>query len=115
MKKDDNVIELHPRQGPRAPAQLVEDSIVTAVMKLKEQPIRQVNWRAVITFLAISMVAMAGAALVPAAADSGIRWPAATALVVSVLSAGAAALYRYAQSLWVPLRVRRRPLRRTAG
>jgi hypothetical protein len=115
MNKDDNVVELHPRQGPRTPAQPVEDSIVAAVMKLKEQPMRQVNWRAVTTFLAISMVAMASAALVPGAADAGIRWPAAMALVVSVLSAGAAMLYRYAPSFWIPLRIHRRPLRRPAS
>ncbi len=112
MKEDDNVIALHRQQAPRPPMRPVDDPILAAVMKLKEQPVRQVNWPAVVTFLIISIVAMTSAALVPAAADAAIRWPTAMGLVVSVLSAGAAMLYRYAPDFWVPLRIRRPSLRR---
>jgi len=108
MNEDDNVIALHRQRFPSPPVRPIEDPIVAAVMKLKEQSILQVNWPAVITFLAISIVAMASAALVPLSADAAIRWPAAMGMVASILSAGAAMLYRYAPTFWVPLRLNRR-------
>jgi hypothetical protein len=105
MDVDDNIVVLPTRAGTQ-PAQ--DDPILAAVLKLKDQPLRQVNWPAVSTFMVISMVAMIGALLVPSTADAGVRWAAAMGLVIGVMASGVAVLYRHAPSFWVTRRPRTR-------
>lgn len=107
MEGDDNIVVL-PTRATIQPAE--EDRITAAALKLKGQPIRQVNWPAVVTFLTISIVGLTGAALVPSTADAGVRWSAVMALMIGFMSGGLAVLYRHAPSFWV---VRLPKVRRT--
>ena len=98
-----------PTRAGTQPAQ--DDPILAAVLKLKDQSLRQVNWPAVSTFMVISMVAMIGTVLVPSTADAGVRWAAAMGLVIGAMASGVAVLYRHAPSFWVV----RKPRERTAS
>ncbi|MDR7115629.1 hypothetical protein [Caulobacter sp. BE254] len=107
MDDNDNIVVLPTRAENQPP---MDDPILAAVRKLKEEPLRQVNWPAVITFVVISMVAMIGSILVPSTADAGIKWAAAMGLVIGAMASGVAVLYRHAPSFWIV----RRPKTRSA-
>jgi hypothetical protein len=105
MEGDDNIVVLPTRATAQPPQ---EDRVVAAALKLKGQPMRQVNWPAVITFLVISIGGLTGAAVVPSTADAGVRWSAVMALMIGFMSGGLAVLYRHAPSFWVVRRPKAR-------
>jgi hypothetical protein len=98
MDSNDNIVVLRTQGENRSDT---DDPILAAVRKLKDQPLRQVNWPAVATFMAISMAAMLGSALVPETAGNGLKWAAAMGLMIGTMACGVAVLYRHVPGLWV--------------
>ena len=106
-----------PAQPDPAPASR-EDPVADALARVGDIPLAEVepvaepprapNWPAIITFLALSVLSLT-AALVSTGPDDGVRWGAAMALVIFILTGGLAVLYRHAPAFWRPVRSRRRP------
>lgn len=107
MESDDKIVVLSART---ATPSVEEDRISSAVLNLSQQPMRQVNWPAVITFLVISILGLVSGALAPNAVGGGVTWNAVMALMIGLLSGVLAVLYRYLPSLWT---LRRPSERRT--
>lgn len=107
MEEDARIV-LFPIQSDSAPAH--EDPVADALARVGDIPLaeaepaalqRRPNWPAIITFLALSILSLM-AALVSTGPDDVIRWGAAMALVISILTGGLAVLYRHAPAFWRP-------------
>lgn len=102
MDQDDKIIVLD-RHRPGAGK--AEDPVLEAVMRLKDEPIKQVNWPAVKTWMIVGFLSMASGILIPSNAGLGLKIVGAVAMLVSVICVAIALLYREAQVFWVVRKV----------
>ena len=110
MSNADARIVPFPAQPDPAPASR-EDPVADALARVGDIPLaesaplvaprRVPNWPAIITFSALSVLSLT-AALVSTSPEDGVRWGAAMALVISILTGGLAVLYRHAPAFWRP-------------
>jgi hypothetical protein len=98
MDQQDNIIFLEP---PRLDTEKSEDRVVEAVMRLKNEPIKQVNWPVVMAWLIVGQASMVCGVFIPSNAGVGVKLLGALAFLVSILCVGAAILYRDAPRFWV--------------
>lgn len=97
-----------PAQPDPAPVSR-EDPVADALARVGDIPLAEVepgvaqqrtpDWPAIITFSALSVLSLA-AALVSTGPEDDVRWGAAMALVISILTGGLAVLYRHAPAFW---------------
>lgn len=117
MMATDARIVPFPAQPDPAPASH-EDPVADALARVGNIPLadaepaaappRAPNWPAIMTFLALSGVSLTAAALGPTSQSDGVRFGAAMALVIAILTGGLAILYRHAPAFWRPSRLRSR-------
>lgn len=58
------------------------------------------RWAAIMTFVAISILALFVGVLSPMGPEETITWRAALAFIISILMGGGALLYRYSKEFW---------------
>lgn len=94
-----------------------EDPVADALARVGDIPLaedtpdapqRVPNWPAIVTFSVLSVLSLT-AALVVTGPDDVVRWGAAMALVISIMTGGLATLYRHTPAFWRPRRPGRRP------
>ena len=87
--------------GDNAAAHRYNDRVHDAIMRLKEQPIKGVNWRAVFGLLAAGTAGLIASSLSSLLASHEPSWVAFAWPLLSISAAAAALLYRHVPALWV--------------